>query len=63
MLIKSYEQLAPFIEIIQASYVRLYNSLDVIVRKHMIQSISSLTNAKPKNQVQLEIDDYMEQLR
>ena len=29
----------------------------------MIPSIGSLTDAKPKNQVWLEIDEYMEQLR
>lgn len=34
-----------------------------MVRKHRIPSISSLTDAKPKNQVRLEIDDYMEKLR
>ena len=36
MLIQNYEQLTPFISGIQASYVRLYNNLDVMVRKHMI---------------------------
>lgn len=63
MLIQNHKQLAPFIGSIQASYMRLYNSLDVMVRKHRIPSIISLTNAKPMNQVWLEIDEYLEQLR
>jgi len=34
-----------------------------MVRTHRIQSIGSLTEARPKNQVQLEAGEYMEQLR
>ena len=34
----------------------------VLVRMHRIPSISSLTKARPNNQFQLDIDEYMEQL-
>lgn len=47
----------------QASYAWLYNSLDVMVRIRRIPSISSLTDAKPKKQVQLEINECLEKLR
>ena len=60
MLIQNYEYLAPFDNSIQASYARLYNSLDVMVRMNRIPSISALTEARHKNQVKLEIDEYME---
>lgn len=34
-----------------------------MVRVHRIPSISSLAEAKPNNQLSLEIDEYMEKLR
>jgi len=63
MLLHNYEQLTSLIGNIQDSYVWLCNSLDVMVRTHMIPSIGSLTDAKTKNQVILEIDEYLTQLR
>lgn len=47
----------------QASYVRLYSSFDVLVRTHQITSVSSLTKAKPKNEVEQEVKEYLELLR
>lgn len=63
MLIQNYDHLTPSINNIHASYVQLYNSLDVMVRKNRIPSIGSLTDAKTKNQVSLDIDEYLEKLR
>ena len=63
IFIQNYEQLTPFINNIQASYVWFYNSLDVMVRKHKTPSIGSVTDAKPKNQVRQEVEKYLEQLR
>lgn len=51
MLIQNYEQLSLFIDSIHTWYVQLYTSLDVMVRKHRIPLVGSLTDAKPKNQV------------
>jgi len=60
MLILNYEQLTPFISNIQTSYAQLYNNLDVMVRMHKISSIGSLTEARLKKKIRLEIDEYME---
>lgn len=62
MLIQKNKQLTSFIGSIQASYVPLFSSLDILVRTHHIPSVGSLTKAKPKNQVQQEINEYLEQL-
>lgn len=62
-MIQNNKQLTSFIGSIQASYVRFYSSLDVLVRTHQIPSIGSLTKAKPKNQVLQEVKEYFEQLR
>lgn len=62
MLIENYDQLSPFISSIQASYVWLYNSFDVMLRNNKIPSIGSLDDVKPKNQVRIEIDEYVEKL-
>lgn len=63
MLIHNYDQLAPFVNSIQASYAWLYKSLDVMVRMDRTPSIDSLIEAKHKNQVRIEIQRYMEKLR
>lgn len=63
MLIQNYEKLTSSINNIQTSYAWLYNYLDVMVRTHGIPLIGSLTKARRKNQVRLEIDEYMEKLR
>lgn len=63
MSIQYYEQLASFVYGIHDSYSWLYKSLDVMVRTHMLSSIGSLNEAKYKNRVSLEINEYMEQLR
>ena len=51
MIIQNNKQLTSFIGSIQASYVWLYNILDVLVNTHNIPSVGSLTEAKPRNQV------------
>ena len=51
MLIQNNEKIVSFIGSMRASYVRLYSSLDVLVIKHQILSIGSITDAKPKNEV------------
>lgn len=61
-LIWNYEQLPPLITNIEVSYTQLFKSLDVIVRRHKIHSIGSLTQAMKKNQVLFEVERYMEQL-
>jgi len=48
MLIQNNKQLAPSIGSIQASYVWLFSSLDVLVRTHQIPSVGSLTKAKSR---------------
>lgn len=63
MLIQNYEKITSFISNIQASYAWLYKSLDVMVKTHRIPLINSLIEAKQKNEVQLEIERYMEKLR
>ena len=63
MLIQNYDQLTPFVSSIHASHAQLYDNLDVMIRMNKIPSIGSLTESKHKNQVRLEIDRYMEQLR
>lgn len=51
MLIYNNKQLTSFNGSIQASYVGLYSTLDVLVRTHQIPLVDSLTKDKPKNQV------------
>ena len=63
MLIQDNKQLTSFIANIQASYAHLYNSLDFLVKPHMIPSIGSLMEIKHRNQVRKEIEEYLEQLR
>lgn len=63
MQIQNYKQLTPFISSIQDSYAWLFKRLDVIVRAHRIPSIYSHIEDNEKNQVQIEIDRYVEKLR
>lgn len=51
MLIHNNKQLASFIGNIQASYARIYNTLDSLVKTHKIPLVGSLTEAKHRNQV------------
>ena len=62
MLIRNYEKVPLLITSIEASYVRLYRSLDVIVRTHKIPLIRTITQAMRKNQVMLEVHGYIKQL-
>jgi len=61
-LIQNYEELSPLITSVEASYSRLFRSLDVTVRKYGTSSIGMLTEAKENNQVRLELDTYFDQL-
>ena len=63
MLIQNNKQLSSFIGSIHASYVWLYNCLDVFVTTHQVPSIVSLTKAKPKNQDWKKVEEYLEQPR
>lgn len=63
MQIQNYEQLTLFISNIQYSYAWLFKTLYMMVRTHGILWIGSLTIAGEKNQVQLDIDKYMEHLK
>jgi len=60
--IRNYEELPQLITSLQASHAQVFRSMDVIVRAHAIPSIGALTEAKAKNQVQMELDMYFEQL-
>jgi len=46
--IQNYEELSQFITSIQASQARVFKSLDVVVRTHVIPSLGTLTQAKTK---------------
>lgn len=60
--IRNYVELPHLITILQASHAWEFRSMDVIVHTHAIPSIGTLIVAKEKNQVQLELDMYFEQL-
>lgn len=63
MLVQNIKHIASFIGCVQASYVRLFSGLDVVVRTHQISLVGFLTKSKSKNQVWKEIKEYLEQLR
>lgn len=63
MIIQRNKQLASFIANIYVSYALLYNSVDFIVKLHNIALVDSLTDAKRKNQVRQEVEEYLEWFR
>lgn len=60
--IQNYEELLWLITSIQASHARVFKIMDVVVHAHAIPSIGTLTQAKTKAQVQLELDSYFDEL-
>lgn len=60
--IPNYEELPQLITYLQASHAWVFKSMDVIMRMHTIPSIGTLTEAKSKNQVWLELDMYFDEL-
>ena len=60
--IQNHEKLSQLITNLQASHARVFRSMDVIMHMHVIPSISTLTEVKTKNQVQLDLDMYFDQL-
>lgn len=58
----NYEELPQLITSLQASYARVFKSMDVIVNMHVIPSIRTVTETKAKNQVRLELDMYFKKL-
>lgn len=60
--IRNYEELLQLITNLQASHARVFKSMDVIVCMHVIPSIGTFTEEKKKNQVQLELDMYFDEL-
>lgn len=61
--IQNNKKLDSLISSIHASYVRLYNNLDFMVKIHKIPSIGSLTESKRRHQFRQEIEEYLEQLQ
>lgn len=62
MLIQCNKELISFIADIQASYAQLYNIVDFMVKSHNIPSVGSLIEAKGKNKITQEIEEYLDQL-
>lgn len=58
----NYAELLQLIANLKASHARVFRSMDVIVSTHAIPSISTLTEAKSKKQVWLEMDMYFDEL-
>ena len=58
----NYEELTQLITSLQASHAWVFRSMDVVVRAHVIPSIGTLTEAKTKNQVRLEMKTYIDEL-
>ena len=58
----NYEELSQLITSLQGSHAQVFMSMDVIVHMHAIPFIGTLTKAKTKNQVRLELDMYFDQL-
>jgi len=56
------EELRHLITSLQYSHARVFNNMDVVVHAHVIPSIGTLTQAKTKAQVQLELDSYFDKL-
>ena len=54
--IQNYEELPQLITSFQASHAWVFKSMDVVVHTHVIPSIGTLTEAKTKAQVRLELD-------
>lgn len=63
MLIQKNKHIYSFIGDIKAFYARIYNNLDSLVKTPKIPSVGSPIEAKPRNQVRKEVDEYLEQLR
>lgn len=58
----NYEELPQLITSLQGSHARVFRSMNVVVSAHSIPSIGTLTKAKTKAQVWLELDSYFDEL-
>jgi len=61
-LISKYEELSSLVNSVEGSYTQLFRNFDVMARKYGTPSIGTLTQAKEKNQIRLELDMYFDQL-